>query len=247
MTGAARAFAAVYFDCDSTLSAIEGIDELLARLPAAERDELVVLTRQAMEGSRPLDEVYERRLRALAPPRALLEQVGRLYVARATPDAGAVVAALRWLGKIVGIVSGGLLVPVRMLGEHLGIDPAHVHAVALRFDADGRYLDFDRSSPLWRNGGKTAVLRALPMSHRPCAFVGDGATDLETQGTADLFVGYGGHAVRTVVRDRAERWFATPSLAPLLAFVLTPDERARLAASAEYAPLLPAAGHDAPR
>ena len=234
-------FAAVYFDCDSTLSAIEGVDELLDFAPAALREDIARLTTQAMEGTLPLSQVYETRLRLLAPRREQLDHVGELYVARIVPDARALIDALRFLGKQVGIVSGGILGPVQRVAEHLGIPPANVHAVQLHFDAAGNYVDYDRKSPLSKNGGKVEVLRALPASHHPLAFVGDGATDLETQGTAQLFIGYGGVATRAIVRDRAQAFVGTSSIAPVLRHVATAEELARLARDAKFAPLLSAA------
>jgi phosphoserine phosphatase len=232
-------FASVYFDCDSTLSAIEGIDELMAGLPADTRRELVELTQRAMEGAIPLAQVYQQRLAAIAPRRDQLAEIGERYAQRMTPDADLVVAALQSLGKRVGVVSGGLLVPVLALSQKLGVDERDVHAVPLRFDAAGSYVDFDRTCPLWQNGGKVTLLRSLPAACRPLAFVGDGATDLETQGAgADLFVGFGGVAIRPVVKQRAETWFETPSLAPLLRIVLTADELRRLESDSRFRPLL---------
>jgi phosphoserine phosphatase len=237
--GAPPPFAAVYFDCDSTLARIEGVDELVGGLPAARRQELLALTEQAMNGTLPLADVYAQRLHTIAPTRAQLQAVGRSYCAHPVADAALVVAALRHLGKHVGIVSGGLLEPVLAFAEHLGIDRANVHAVPLVFAADGSYRDFDRSSPLWRNGGKIEVLRALPAAHRPLAFVGDGVTDLETQGqAADRFVGFGGVAVRPRVAREAEAWFAAPTLAPLLQLVLTDGERRVLAGTPRFDDLL---------
>jgi len=234
-------FAAVYFDCDSTLSATEGIDELLAFAPQDLAADIAALTRQAMDGDLPLAEVYESRLHKLLPRHDQLEHIGRIYCERANEHAGDVVAALRALGKHVGIVSGGLLPPVQVLAAHLGIDPGCVHAVPLCFDDHGDYLDFDRQSPLWRNGGKIDVLRQLPPDHRPLAFVGDGVTDLEVQGTAaDLFIGYGGTTVRAAVKERAEAWLETPSLAPLLALLLTDAELQTLRTKTEFARLLSA-------
>jgi phosphoserine phosphatase len=232
-------FASVYFDCDSTLSSVEGVDELLLGLDDGLRAELLQLTQRAMEGSLPLAEVYETRLKTIAPSRARLALVAERYRQNALPDAALVVAALRRLGKQVGVVSGGLLEPVRAFAVDLGIDPANVHAVPLHFDAQGRYVDFDRECPLWQNGGKIEALRALPQSIRPLAFCGDGVTDLETQGTAaDLFVGFGGVAIRAAVKQQAEAWFEQPRLAPLLRFVLTAEELATLAAEPRFAPLL---------
>lgn len=239
--GPLQPFAAVYFDCDSTLSAIEGVDELLEFAPPALRQDVAELTRKAMEGDLPLAQVYETRLSLLAPRREQLDRIGRVYCERAVPDAAATVAALRFLGKTVGVISGGLLPPVQALAQHLGIDLAHVHAVPIRFAADGSYESFDRRVPLWRNDGKIEVLRALPAGERPVAFVGDGVTDLETQGTTDLFVGFGGVAVRQRVKVAAEAWVETPSLAGVLPVVLTPAERRRLRGERAFAPLLSAA------
>lgn len=231
-------FAAVYFDCDSTLSAIEGVDELLQWAPAELRRDVAALTEQAMAGTLPLAEVYERRLRALAPRREHLDRVGELYVARLVPDAAAVVRALQHVGKHVGIVSGGLLVPVQHVARHLGIDPANVHAVPLVFDAAGAYVDFDRASPLWRNGGKIEVVRALPPAHHPLAFVGDGITDAEVRGHAACFVGFGGVVARPQVRARADVWVDDASLAGVLPHVLTAAEQDRLAGEPRFAALL---------
>ena len=46
----------VVFDCDSTLSTIEGVDELALR--AGVGDEVARLTTAAMAGEVPLDQVY---------------------------------------------------------------------------------------------------------------------------------------------------------------------------------------------
>ena len=55
----------IFFDCDSTLSTIEGIDEL-ARLKGVEA-RIVELTNAAMDGKIPLQEVYAERLEACWP------------------------------------------------------------------------------------------------------------------------------------------------------------------------------------
>ena len=230
--------AAVYFDCDSTLTAIEGVDELLAFAPAALRTDIAALTTRAMEGSLPLADVYESRLRLLRPRQEQLDAVGALYVQRLVPDAHAVVQALQHLGKHVGVISGGLLVPVQHVAASLGIPAANVHAVPVRFAANGDYVDFDRASPLWRNGGKIEVVRNLPRDHHPLAFVGDGITDAETIGHVARFIGFGGVVARPAVRARAEHFVETRSLAGILPLVLTAAERARLASDGLFAALL---------
>ena len=78
-------FRSFWFDCDSTLSAIEGVDELTLALPKALQREIKALTEAAMNGTVPLAEVYERRLATIAPSRDQLEAVGKLYVEKLVP------------------------------------------------------------------------------------------------------------------------------------------------------------------
>lgn len=238
MTAPNAPLAAVYFDCDSTLASIEGVDELLQFVDEALRREIAELTDRAMNGALPLAEVYETRLHTLAPRRAQLEEVGAHYVANVVPDAAATIAALQLLGKQVGIVSGGLLVPVQHLARHLGVPLEHVHAVPLIFDARGDYVDFDRDSPLWQNGGKVPVVQAAPAAHHPMAFVGDGVTDLETQPHVARFVGFGGVVARDAVRAGAAHFVEARSLAGVLPFVLTEAEQDRLRANPRFGELL---------
>ena len=233
-------FAAFYFDCDSTLSTIEGVDELTRKLPTDERAELRALTNQVMEGDLPLAKVYEERLGVLAPSADELAAVGRFYIENVVPDATATIAALRCLGKHVGIISGGLLQPVLTLAEHLDIPSANVHAVPVLFDADGRYLGFDHDSPLWQNHGKIRVLEAIPADHRPVLFTGDGVTDLETKDVVDLFVGFGGVERRARVEAEADVFVTANSLAAVLGPGLTAEEKCVLGARPEFADLVPA-------
>ena len=231
-------FAAFYFDCDSTLSEIEGVDELTRNLDPSTRRELQELTQSAMEGALPLADVYERRLAALAPSRRTLEDIGNSYIEHLVPDAASTLEALRSLGKHVGIISGGLLQAVSALAKHLGIEDANVHAVPVILDESGSYVDFDRKSPLWRNQGKVHVLESLPDDRRPLLFMGDGVTDLEAQGTVDLFVGFGGVETRARVAEEAEVFVTRKSLAAVLDVGLTAEEKATLHSDPKFYDLL---------
>ena len=153
-------YASVVFDCDSTLAALEGIDALCAALPPDQAAEVAALTDAAMNGEVPLADVYERRLAIVRPSADDLEAVGRRYVETMVPGTREVVRALRDRGVSVAIVSGGLAPAVRVLARELGVHDDDVHAVDVQFDAEGRYVDFDRTSPLWRNQGKVDVLVA---------------------------------------------------------------------------------------
>lgn len=221
-----QAFASVWFDCDSTLTTIEGIDELATAFRPHVAGRIAALTARAMDGTVPIDKVYGERLSLIAPTRAELDAIAARYVATTVPGAAEVVRRLRALGKTVGIVSGGLLPPVLALAGHLGVDPDRVHAVPIRFDAEGRYAGVATDSPLCRAGGKRELMAQLPDRERPAAFVGDGVTDLDTQGTVARFIGFGGVVRRPRVAEAAEVFVDGPSLLAILDLVLTPAELA---------------------
>ncbi|MFT4511969.1 MAG: phosphoserine phosphatase [Planctomycetota bacterium] len=231
-------FASVYFDCDSTLSSIEGIDELLQFADPDLRKDIAELTTQAMNGTLPLAEVYESRLSKLAPHREQLDAIGEHYVSKLVPDAKATIAALQLLGKHVGIVSGGLLTPVQHIASHLSVPLEHVHAVPLIFHDDGSYRDFDHASPLWQNGGKIPVVQGAPKAHHPMVFVGDGITDLETKEHVARFIGFGGVVARETVLKNADYFVHEKSLAAILPHCLTPQELSVLQQDPNFSSLL---------
>jgi phosphoserine phosphatase len=207
----------VVFDCDSTLSSIEGIEEL-ARGHALE---VARLTEAAMNGELPLEEVYGRRLELVQPTRDQVERLGELYAGTAVADARATVAALLEEGFQVRIISGGLRRPVAAFGATLGIPAGRIAAVDVEFDEDGRYRGYDAASPLARAGGKREVIalwrhEAPP----PIMLVGDGATDLEASAAVDVFVGYAGVVARPAVMAGADIVLRSESLAPVLPLAL---------------------------
>ena len=219
-------FASVVFDCDSTLVAVEGIDELSGPF----RAQVQALTEAAMDGTVPLEEVYGRRLELIRPTRARVDEVGAQYVRALVPHARETVAALRWLGKSVRIVSGGLLPAVLAVARELGMDDADVGAVGIHFDADGEYAGFDRESPLARSNGKAQVIGAWNLP-RPALLVGDGATDAEARPAVDAFAAYMGVAWRAPVAEAADHVLREASLSGVLALACSDQDRARLARS----------------
>ena len=216
-------YAAVLFDCDSTLSAIEGIDELARQ--AGLYDQLAPLTAAAMEGTLTLEAVYRRRLDAIRPTQAAVAALGETYIRHAVSGAGAVIAALQGKGKRVHIISGGLRQALLPLADRLGVAAECVHAVDVFFDAAGNYRDFDEHSPLARSGGKTVVCCRVRDAEGPVVLVGDGMTDFEVTEAGVDFIGFGGVARRESVRSKAARYIDDASLLPVLDCVLTTEER----------------------
>lgn len=211
---AAPGFRTVIFDCDSTLSAIEGIEELARD----HREEIARLTDLAMRGAVPLQEVYGRRLELIRPSRADVERIGELYIARLVPGAAETVAALASAGTVLQVLSGGLLPAVAHLARHLGIGADRVAAVDVQFAADGSYAGFDAGSPLARAGGKREWVEAhLARLPRPILLVGDGATDLEARPAVEAFAAFAGVVRRPDVVAAADVVLDGPSLTGVLA------------------------------
>jgi phosphoserine phosphatase len=214
-------FEAIILDCDSTLSSVEGVDELARRRGVG--SEIAALTEQAMQGRVPLEAVYARRLELIRPDRDLVRWLGDRYVETLVPGADELVRVLHERAKDVHVVSGGILQAVLVLASRLHIPPANVHAVELRFGEDGRFLGYARESPLARTGGKGTIATDIARGRRLAA-VGDGVTDLEMQEAGAMLIGFGGVAVREAVRERADVWIGEPSLSALLPHLLTDRE-----------------------
>ncbi|WP_108681212.1 HAD-IB family phosphatase [Methyloceanibacter sp. wino2] len=214
MTASGKPFDIVCFDCDSTLSRVEGIDELARR--SGVEQEVAPLTAAAMAGEIALDAVYGRRLDLVRPDRAAVEWLAQLYVEQMVPGAEESVQALCGAGTDVHIISGGLRQAILPLADTLGVPVANVHAVDVMFGGDGAYCDFDRNSPLAQPGGKAEICRLLSGGERSVALVGDGATDIEAREAGAFIVGFGGVVVRETVKSGADVFVAGPSLTAVL-------------------------------
>jgi len=219
----------IFFDCDSTLSTVEGIDEL-AKLKGKE-GRVGLLTDKAMNGDLDLAEVYGKRLRAIRPTRGQLKAIEERYAETEVEDASEVIAALQFLGKRVFIISGGLIDAVRGFGRRLGVAPESIRAVELEYNElsgewwrynepqaqhEQTYLEYVEG-PLTISSGKPDIIRELSGDLSGRRFmIGDGSSDLATRDVVDLFVGYGGVVARDKVRNESEVFMETLSLAPVL-------------------------------
>jgi len=196
----------ICFDCDSTLSAIEGIDEMARLRGPACFHAIEQMTRDAMDGRISLDDIFAKRLELIRPTRAETLMIGAHYLREIEPTARATVTALQAAGWTVMIVSGGYTQAIEPLAAHLGI--TRIEAVPLRFDAAGNYAGYDVAAPASRRGGKPEIMRALRAELQPTrlVMVGDGASDLETREVVDVFVGFGRYAERLAVKAGAHRF-----------------------------------------
>lgn len=206
----------VVFDCDSTLTEIEGIDLLARRL--GKEKEVKVLTKRAMEGKINFEDIFPIRLDLIKPKRKDLEWLGEQYIKHQVRDAKSVIRKLQVMGKKVYIVTGAYEIAVKKFATYLGVPKTNVFAVKLKFGKNEDLLSYDVKNPLIKNKGKREILQEL-RKFGSLIFIGDGATDLEAKDAANLFVGFGGVICRTIVREKADVFINLKTLTPILPLV----------------------------
>jgi phosphoserine phosphatase len=236
------AYKHVFFDCDSTLTTIEGIDALAEARGKGWR--ISILTDAAMRGEVDLEEVYAKRLQALKPTRGQIQAIRNIYKKNIVPDAAEVVAALQYLKHQVYILSGGLAEPVIEFGRFLGVPLEHIRAVKVEYDqlSGDWWQQIDDEQPnisekllsypddyLTVSDGKAQIVRELLADQMGRSlFIGDGVSDLQASRAVDLFVGFGGVVARPRVLAEAPIFIRSSSLAPLLALAAGPASLAAL-------------------
>ena len=213
---------AVIFDCDGTLSAIEGIDEL------AKNNNVTAivqrLTQDAMGKSGMNVNLYQQRLDLVQPTQQQIIKLGEAYIEHQVPDILTVIALLQRLNKNIYIISAGLRTPVEILGQYLNIPIENIHAVGIEFNTEGRYISFDHTSPLVNRNGKRTIVEMIKNKHKNIAFIGDGLNDLEAKDLVTRFLGYGGIYYRENIKAACEYYLTDPSMTAILPFILTAEE-----------------------
>ncbi len=206
----------VFFDVDSTLVTIEGIDVLGAGNP-----EIARLTEAAMNGGIPLNQVYARRLEMIRPTRHAIEALANRYLQSIVCGADETIRALRGAGCVIHLVTAGIEQALLPLAAKLAIGKRFLHAVRLRFTERGEYEDFDRRSLLTWSRGKELVIRDIrARAHGTAALIGDGVSDLEAKPAVDLFIGFGGVHTRPRVRENADVFVPGPCLDNVLPYLI---------------------------
>ncbi|GMR49870.1 hypothetical protein PMAYCL1PPCAC_20065, partial [Pristionchus mayeri] len=202
---------AVCFDVDSTVCENESIDDLAEYLGVGE--EVATVTRKAMNGSIGFRDALASRLEIMRPSREVMNEFAQLP-AKLTPGISELVAVLHKRGAHVYLVSGGFRSIIEPVADVLSIPHHRIYANELIYDSYCQYLGFDEDEPTSDSGsksvGKAGVCGMLKKDHgyKNLVMVGDGATDLEASPPADAFIGFGGNAVRTSVKNGSD-WFVT--------------------------------------
>jgi len=222
---------ALIFDCDGTLTKLEGIDELARMNGVGEVVENLTANAMGHGGLNP--KLYHERLNLVKPTQNQVKILGEKYIEHCMPDIPAVIQLLETLNKKIYIVSAGLFPAVAMLGDYLKIPRQNIFAVNIIFDAHHNYLDFDHDSPLVNNNGKRIVISQIKKNHDRIVHVGDGMNDYSAHDLVTRFVGYGGAFYHARVAEACQYYIACPSMSALLPLCLTQSEYEKLNKSSQ--------------
>lgn len=213
---------AIIFDCDGTLSKIEGIDELATNNNTSHI--VQELTQEAMGKTGMNVGIYNKRLEIVNPTQEKILALGENYIKNQNPDAKEVVAIFKALNKPVYIISAGIFQAVNIFAKWLGIDESNVYAVNVFFDNNGHYKGFDEQSPLVARNGKQIFVNDLSQNLSRLGYIGDGLNDYEVYPLVTRFIGYGGAYYRQNIADLCEFYVKSASLAATLPLLLTQEE-----------------------
>lgn len=191
----------VIFDVDSTLSTIEGIDELARMKGVANQTEL--LTKKAMNGELAFDQVYFERFRIIQPTYQEVKSLGKLYRQTITPGTKETIDHLQRNGVQVFVVTGGFNPAIKMLTRTLQIPDTHVFANKI-FD---KKKNFRHRAPLDKQQVVRCLLHQFHMARGRIArskVIGDGMADLQAGIVTNGFICFAGIEARPNVIDKAE-------------------------------------------
>lgn len=219
-------YSAVYFDLDSTLVDIEGLDEIANSYK--KKKSIAWLTEKAMAGDVKLEDVFALKLAMIRPKKSDFLKLGRLYIKHVVEDAKDVISTFKYLKKDVIIMTGNFYPAVIQLARYLGISDKNVFANQIIFDKIGNYVTFDSKGPLSIAGGKRSLMLILKRDNRKVVFIGDGLPDALTRPPVDMFMGYGGVVTRQLVVEKSDIYIKCRSLSVMLPYILNKKEKIKI-------------------
>ena len=209
---------AVIFDCDGTLSAIEGITELASLNGKAEV--IRELTEKAMGQTGLSLELYQQRLDIVQPTQKQCQQVATSYINNVTPNTKEVISQLQANDIAVYVMSAGVDACVIPFAEYLGVEKENVFSVPINFDNDGNFQGFDLNCPLTSNDGKLMLAKKLKQQHGSIIAVGDGMNDISMKPELKMFIGFGGAFYRESIKKLSDAYISDNDMSEVIKYCL---------------------------
>lgn len=211
-----------FFDCDSTLSLIEGID-VLATMNGVGKD-VHAITKRCMSTTGLSLEVYRQRLDLVQPNVHQINQLAALYSENCATGVKETLQVLQRLNKKIYILSAGLKLAVEQFAQTIGLTPSQVVAVEVYFDDGGHYIGFDERSSLVQPKGKATKIESILKPNERALLIGDGISDWEASDSVTRFVGFAGREGKEWLRTHSEFYLTNAHFWGLLPLSLTTEE-----------------------
>lgn len=211
-----------FFDCDSTLSLIEGIDVLATMNGVYEQVHMITDRCMSTTGLNLND--YRDRLSYVQPTKKQIAELAQQYSAHCAPGARETIQLLHSLKKNVYIISAGIKSAIDLFAPTLEIPAQNVLAVELFFDEQGDYIGFNEQNILVQPNGKSQQITSMLKPTERSLLMGDGMSDWEARTAVTRFVGYGGLKSKDWVKEHSDFFIKTTSFYPLIPLSLTEEE-----------------------
>ncbi len=204
-------------DFDSTITKVEGLDQLaaiaLAQSPDGDKivQQIKELTDAGMNGELSLTESLSKRMSLLNANKRHVDALVVFLLENVSESFERNKKFLKEYADHILVVSSGFkdfIVPVI---EHLGLKPENVYANTFTYNENGDITGVDNTNVLSQTGGKIKLVQSLNL-HAHVSVIGDGFTDYEIKqnGLADRFYAFVENVERQKVIDVAD--FAIKSL-----------------------------------
>lgn len=187
----------IFIDFDSTLTKVEGLDELaniaFAGNPNRETvvAEIAKLTDLGMSGEISFGESLRRRVQLLSANRSHINQLTEFLQTQISDSFLENQTFLRAHQTQIYVISGGFKEFILPVTNRLGVLENHVFANTFVFDERGNIVGIDEQNPLANDLGKIEILKRLDLTGE-IYVIGDGFTDyqLRAAGLASRFYAF---------------------------------------------------------
>ncbi len=193
----------ILFDLDSTLTDIEGFDEIARQKGMYEP--IAEITKRTMDGEIPFTEAFATKLKMLAPTMDELEWLVGEYKKHLVSGVKSTLEILsQYPNTRIGLLSNNLEIAVKQFGRYLGLEDELCIGTKAFFDEFDNYLMLDTEDPLTRTGGKGEIIQSIKQKYNDkIIFIGDSMADMVAGEKADLFIAYCGVVSRPRVVEES--------------------------------------------
>lgn len=204
-------------DFDSTVTQVEGLDELAAIALKGQADgaeivkKIKALTDAGMSGEISFSEALKSRIELLKANKSHIEILIDFLKTKISDSFLRNKSFLKEYNADIYIVSSGFKEFILPITQSLGLKDENVYANTFTFDEEGNITGVDQSNVLAQTGGKIKLMESLKFEGH-VSVIGDGYTDFEIKkaGFADRFYAFTENVERPKVIAEAD--FAIKSL-----------------------------------